>query len=459
MIIAFSGLGGSGKTLQAKKLKEEFEKEGKKAKLIHLSEKFRLINLVKKNTKTKSTWNVDLNPGIIKSIKSLLMSVYYVLHSWGFYFSTKRKTVILDRYYDDFLVGLYYRKRIPKSLLKVMLRLIPRPDLHYYVKVTHLTAYERKKEHPKKVIKAEETAYDEYLKLNNKVIIINGEKREKEVFNQIVFFTDKPKNLLPEEFAVQRSLFEKKCPHFSVDIADKMIEYANANKCLYQLYLLFKKNKIGCSKESKLDEYFSEKLKKIKRTIEYVKKNYKEAIIIKSLEKDADLGEDIDLLIPTGEIKKEEIQIPGGLPLDIHYSINYDGIVFLKGMEKKIPFDELNYLVTVAHAVFEAGTITLNDVLKSKNKKVSKRIKKMVDEDGWINALEYFEEKTKKRYQRYPIFIPLPLVISFKTKKIINNLTKKQGIGKNIIFSQIKSLANIWYAHVRRRITYYEKRL
>jgi thymidylate kinase len=87
------------------------------------------------------------------AIKSLARFFFYMMdYIFGFYFKIypqviKKKLIIMDRYYYDFLVDLHrYRFNIPEWLPKFFLPCIPKPDMTFYLNTEPRDLLKRKQE-------------------------------------------------------------------------------------------------------------------------------------------------------------------------------------------------------------------------------------------------------------------------------------------------------------------------
>jgi thymidylate kinase len=109
------------------------------------------LGLVSSKKAKEEADNVARNLQPLPMLRSLIYPLYYGLnnligHAWLWRHRQQGGSiVVLDRYFYEFLIQRRYAK-CPDVLVRLMLRLIPRPEVLVYLKVDPRTAYARKPE-------------------------------------------------------------------------------------------------------------------------------------------------------------------------------------------------------------------------------------------------------------------------------------------------------------------------
>ena len=162
LLIAFSGMDGSGKTTVAKKLESYMNKKGYNVFFKH-AHGYAI---------SKNSFSVDE-----KSIKRFrwllfLLSPFMLLDSYFTYYfkykpQLKHNTVICDRYFYDKVARMLYYNIINKFVARIYLSLLPQPDHLFFLNVSSHNAKLRKNERLKKLLLAHEDDAKLRSNLNN----------------------------------------------------------------------------------------------------------------------------------------------------------------------------------------------------------------------------------------------------------------------------------------------------
>ena len=171
VLICFTGIDGSGKTTLAKNIAEHYRREGLPAKYVYARYQLRIAKPLvlfanklflrrynqntdyikyktqkqKINARFKNLSSIYLNLLLIDYIIQLIYKICIPL--------LQKKIVVCDRYiYDtiitDFAVDMNFPREKSVQLLKRCFRVIPQPDLLFYVCVDVNVAYNRKDDVP-----------------------------------------------------------------------------------------------------------------------------------------------------------------------------------------------------------------------------------------------------------------------------------------------------------------------
>jgi len=144
LLIAFCGMDGSGKTTLAKKLEEHLKKNGD-----HVFFKHAHGYAISQNSFAIDEENINSFKWIFA-----LLSPFVLFDSWFTYFFKykpilKKKTLICDRYFYDKIARLIYYGLMNKTMAKIYLKLIPRPNFIIFLDIDEKKARQRKKEYSK----------------------------------------------------------------------------------------------------------------------------------------------------------------------------------------------------------------------------------------------------------------------------------------------------------------------
>ena len=152
MLVVFLGVDGSGKSTVIDNFVNHVSNEWSEIKYVH----FRPTYLFKGDTSVEPVTNPHegRSRGLIMSLLKLL---YFVIeYNYAFYIHYRKpdQLVVFDRYYYDVLADPKRTKiSVPRWVLKLFTRLIPTPDLVFYLYASIDVLYERKKEIDRKDLK------------------------------------------------------------------------------------------------------------------------------------------------------------------------------------------------------------------------------------------------------------------------------------------------------------------
>ncbi len=226
-IVSISGIDGSGKSTQLKKLKEYFESKGKKVITFH-AVSFSLINhLLKKKKESKEqklkeehNQNPDQTTIFEQPAKAVTSGNFFTIWArkiillidvFRFKFLLKKLKkqridyLLTDRYFYDQIINILYLSYKEKILnyiqtskdKKISLKLsflenmavkfIPKPDWKFFIDVSPEVALKRDREieQGQEYLIIKRTLYKKFLK-QWRIEIIDGDREVEEVFERII---------------------------------------------------------------------------------------------------------------------------------------------------------------------------------------------------------------------------------------------------------------------------------
>ncbi|EKD94217.1 MAG: hypothetical protein ACD_26C00167G0009 [uncultured bacterium] len=474
MIVAFSGLGGSGKSTQIEEIITVFNKDNLKYKIIvlrgmffwqQMAEKKRIIS--SKNANELYIIN-NKKISLFLEIKLFFRSLVYFIDSWRIYLfiilpKSNKNVVICDRFFHDFFIELNYPNTKITLYNSFFVRLLPNPDIHLFFATNAQTVFERKREFPLVIIKSQEKIYNKIFSYQKFIINIYPYDKINETANflkNIILDYIKIKNfkvkfdlyilfklLIDEDY----SIIKNKIIRFDVN---NYFENAKKNRILF----------LFINRMNELDLYANNTLttinialfqsKKIienkNRTVKLlgeIKNNYNLEFRIIKENNQVELGTDIDIIFPNrenynkftkiaekyGKIvyinkDKSDFIVKNGLSVDLHFGTNYFGFNYVENdFIWKNP-SEGELLNIISHSLNELTMITLGDLKKvqllAKNFSsdnwdiVQNHVFKM----GWKKEFDYWLKIYKKPYlvnYNFPYFISIKLIFMMKLKKYL----------------------------------------
>jgi thymidylate kinase len=423
MIIAFGGLGGSGKTTQIKEIESFIKNNGLSFKTFILRDLLlwpKIVNSFKNNLRTinlkkehiiKNDLPENKKNFLFKSLRAkyiVIRNIFYIFDFWRvyiFYFfiaNKKYKFVLIDRYFYDFLAELFYPDENISFFKRVLLFLTPPPDIYFYFRVTPEIAFQRKKEFNIDILKIQLAIYENILIFTKNVTIkINGEQNKSIITDNILLFLNQllkiRKKIDLEAFLLYQILVNNR-----VEILKDKVFIFDERKlfnlaALHKVLLNFLKKAIDTKitfenfpmdSINKIFQLAQANLIKKEKTLDLVnniiKSNEINAVVIKSSD-EIDIHSDIDILFKSKadyDIFKKNIKDFIGnevivssskvdlylkneyLSLDIHIGKKFLGADFF---DENFAFDHPNIfsaLILILHSFFETTLITLGDKIR-----------------------------------------------------------------------------------------------
>ena len=163
MIIAFSGIDGSGKTACAEFCVNYFKEKRIDCRYRHMV-KDSFYNLILHNFIGKVSKNAQksiekglrdkknrIRFSLSRSIKKalLVLNMIYFNLAYRSYKGNGRKNIVSDRYFYDDIAQMLYLGLASENFIKFYNRFIMKPDIAFFVKVDPEIAYKRKSEYEK----------------------------------------------------------------------------------------------------------------------------------------------------------------------------------------------------------------------------------------------------------------------------------------------------------------------
>lgn len=185
MIIAFSGLDGSGKTTHAKKTMNYLLNNNQKIIYRHaiksslsefIAENIKRISIktkekLEKKLRSKRKKNILLTSG--KKITLLYDLILFNIKYYGLKGKTN-KHIICDRYFYDELVQAKYLSLGKNLFFRIYKNLIIQPDIIFYIHINPKIAFKRKPEYEFKYYKKKYLLYNSIKNLPSIVILKNN---------------------------------------------------------------------------------------------------------------------------------------------------------------------------------------------------------------------------------------------------------------------------------------------
>ena len=179
--VSFSGIDGAGKSTQIEALCTRLKEDGRRVRVIRFWDDIARLTLIRETTGHKlfkgdkgiGTPSAPINRQD-KNVRSSLMTgvrlLLYFIDAISLRFAVQKALrsdadlVIFDRYIHDELANLNLRNPAIRTYIRLIIRLVARPDIGYLLDANPVEARARKPEYPLEFLN---TNRESYLKLND----------------------------------------------------------------------------------------------------------------------------------------------------------------------------------------------------------------------------------------------------------------------------------------------------
>jgi len=445
------GNDGSGKTTIAEELMKIFRELGSEVIYKHeyqytiLKFLFRIIGLEKIDSERnkmlverKKSWKYFVWP---------LLVWFDVFCSLAYFRLFKKKSlVILDRYLYDHYESFKYLGYLTKFSEWLFKKCSPKPDIGFVLLVKPRIAYLRKKSTHDYDISFYEEQTKKYIELSRNLGIktVDTNKSIKKTIDEII--KEIPNDKLA--FFIKKGIQNR--------VLFSVIEKYGLTSIYPQMIQILERKKKKLDRTSAFIKDFFEKI------------GIKKYCIIKTLYSEAEIGNDVDILVSNSDFRKivarfkelntsndsleqkfmvkgkADINVPDGFPIDLHSYIGWRNVVFIPAedilnknflvkRENGLYFanEKINIIIFILAHVFEKGFITLNEL---------KFLKINFDElfmktnfPHLYTFLSYYilwikKSLREKQGYSYPLFVPISIIFKCYFKLLFHSEGKHGNV-------------------------------
>lgn len=445
MILSFSGIGGSGKTTQIASLSAALRERGVHVELIALRDEFlwpRLVGAVKRGGGSGSgSGSAKRRAGTVKHV---LRGIFYVLDFWRIYVvriapASRRGTVIVDRYWYDFIVELAL-DRGQLGVLAQLLRLAPKPQVAFWFAIAPEVALARKYEVPLGELERHARVYDEvFARVPHLAVDAAAPPDAVQSLLRFVSFAAWPARafcskavLLFADQDVLRALGKSSWKPFLRNAGRNRAQYLALQKLLGAPGSLAAFSDAHATAEDRAE--------KREKAVDILARYGGEVAVTKQ-EHGIELGSDVDVVFRTREAMLEfttwseaqgarvenvdadkcDVFFGGALPIDVHVGMTFSGFPYLAAPDFFEHPREAEALTVIAHAANELTVIAAGDLLKIEalgdlDAAVMERIARA---HGWLALLRYWQRNSDPAALGYrlPHAIPAWRLLLFRLRR------------------------------------------
>ena len=451
MIIAFSGFGGSGKTTQIQKLNESFVKSNLPVVQVALREYYLWPRVVQKVRSFFKIKEKDKSPKV-EHKKQLarpsrwyvfVRDMFYFFDTWRIWFFVvipshyRGKTVLLDRSPLDFMPELAMAGS-SRSVLYIMARFLPRPNLHIWFKVSWQEAYRRKPEESREFTKDfAQVYYDFFKKFSSQMVTVDANLPPAEIASDLETLARavvKTKGRFDVIGWMLHSRYLSGTDHKDIDSIQidpiVLMNYSARNRCALLVFKTWpwSEDFRNLTDKKEVGSYITSQQKSLGILKAKMQKYAPETSMwIKEDAFDAELSSDVDIIFwsktsykrTLDELQqiasksyiqnegKADIYLQEGV-VDLHHQLYFAGAPYLL-VPTGTPTDQA--ISIIGHALAELGEINLGDMYKlSKISYDEDLLLRAVKQAGWAQSAQVYLRLLKGVANRgYTFPIPLPV--------------------------------------------------
>jgi len=182
LLIAFSGMDGSGKTTVARKLETYMKKKGYCVFFKHAHG-----YAVSKNSFAIGEKNIKRFRWLFFLLSPLMLLDSFFTYYFKYKPQLEHDTVICDRYFYDKVARMLYYNITNKFIAGIYLSFLPRPDYLFYLSVSSHNAKLRKNEYSIKDYERFKKIYH-FIAAKTNAVVINADLPLSSVFNKIISY-------------------------------------------------------------------------------------------------------------------------------------------------------------------------------------------------------------------------------------------------------------------------------
>lgn len=400
MLISFSGLGGTGKTTHIGLLHDMIEEAGYTSRIVPLREYFWWTKVAAAVHGPVASLADGSRPSPRpvgpRGFKQFLRLIFYFFDSWRLYFFVlkpwkRSEVVIADRYFYDFFAELEFGQKEVSTFSRLLLALLPRPQLAFYFDLDPAQAQERKYEYPLPILEMQRNLYESIMAETPHVRVRVAEERHivTDALRELVLAglrhgTSSATAYTAHLYALHGR--SHSTPIVPVIDANALLQAAVMNRMTWFFIRAFP----GLSAVPRMQRIkeMGELLEQRRaRTLDALAAFQKKTGVEARIVKDAgavDQGTDVDVMVRSaddlrnvityaeaqgwGVVRvgddKADIRIPDALPLDVHVDTRYNGFLYITSDFVWHHPREAEALIIISHSMNELTLITLGDVLK-----------------------------------------------------------------------------------------------